>query len=325
MFEGIPSWPDWNRWWNIIDKHQVNIFYTAPTAIRAFEAHSMEMFRNTSLQSLRILGTVGEPINEEAWHWYFKNVGRENCSITDTWWQTETGGICIAPLAGITPVIPSFATLPLPGIEPVVVDAEGKIITTSKAEGSLCLGRSWPGQARTIYGDHNRFQKTYFSTYAGLYFTGDGCKRNENGYYRITGRIDDVIKVSGHRLGTAEIENVINSTEHVIESAVVPVPHAIKGECLYAFVIVDAGFPAAEMEQHICHSVAHLIGPIARPEKVFVVTALPKTRSGKIMRRILRKLAAGEWDQLGDTSTLLNPESAGEIIHLMKSKMQFQE
>jgi acetyl-CoA synthetase len=314
MYEGIPSYPDWSRWWKIIDKYKVNIFYTAPTAIRAFEAQGLNHLQGADLTSLRVLGTVGEPINVEAWEWYNKNIGKENCPIVDTWWQTETGGIMISPLAGITPTKPSFATLPLPGIDPVIVDVNGTILNDIISEGNLCIRRSWPGQARTVYKDHDRFVKTYFTTYPGMYFTGDGCRRDNDGYYRITGRVDDVIKVSGHRLGTAEIENAINEHTSVAESAVVAIPHDIKGEAIIAFVICKKASATDDvLEKEIIEIVSDIISPIAKPEKVFIVSGLPKTRSGKIMRRILRKIAEGHPEQTGDISTLMNPEVVEEI------------
>ncbi|MCY7409618.1 MAG: acetate--CoA ligase [Chitinophagales bacterium] len=314
MFEGIPSYPDWSRWWNIIDKYGVNIFYTAPTAIRSFEAQGSQHLNDAKLNTLRVLGSVGEPINEEAWKWYNEMIGKNNCPIVDTWWQTETGGILITSLAGITPTKPSFATLPFFGVEPVIVDNNGVILNDILAEGNLCIKHSWPGQARTIFKDHDLFLKTYFSNYRGLYFTGDGCRRNENGFYRITGRIDDVIKVSGHRIGTAEVENAINEHKDVVESAVVAIPHYIKGEAIIAFVICTKKINDEEkLGKEIIQIVSEIIGPIAKPEKVFVVSGLPKTRSGKIMRRILRKIAEGNPEQVGDLSTLLNPEVVEEI------------
>jgi len=320
MYEGIPAFPDWNRWWKIIEKYGVNIFYTAPTAIRSFQAHGNGHLENANFNSLRVLGTVGEPINEEAWEWYHKNIGEERCPIVDTWWQTETGGILISALAGITPLKPSFATLPLPGLEPVIVDINGVIQNDIIAEGNLCMKRSWPGQARTLFKDHDRFVKTYFTTYRGMYFTGDGCRRDADGFYRITGRVDDVIKVSGHRIGTAEIENAINEHPDVAESAVVPIPHHIKGEAIIAFVIcrdnaddLSGSDREKKLEEEVLQAVSKAIGPIAKPERVFIVSGLPKTRSGKIMRRILRKIAEGHPDQTGDISTLLNPEVVEEI------------
>ncbi|MEP7128268.1 MAG: acetate--CoA ligase [Chitinophagales bacterium] len=314
MYEGIPSFPNWSRWWQIIEKYGVNIFYTAPTAIRSFEAQGMEHLRTANFNSLRILGTVGEPINEEAWEWYHKNIGQERCPIVDTWWQTETGGILISPLAGITPTKPSFATLPFPGIEPTIVDANGTLLQDIVTEGNLCIRRSWPALARTVYKDHDRFIQTYFTAYPGMYFTGDGCRRDADGYYRITGRVDDVIKVSGHRIGTAEVENAINEHPLVVESAVVPVPHDIKGESIVAFVICrGAVVDESALTPEIIQTVSKIVGAIAKPEKIYIVSGLPKTRSGKIMRRILRKIAEGHPEQVGDISTLLNPEVVEEI------------
>jgi acetyl-CoA synthetase len=315
MFEGIPTYPDAGRFWNVIDKHQVNIFYTAPTAIRSLMAQGDEFVTPYSLASLKTLGSVGEPINEEAWHWYDEKIGKGNCGIVDTWWQTETGGIMISPLANITPTKPTFATLPLPGVQPVLVDAEGKIIEGNNVEGNLCIKYPWPGMLRTTYGDHERCRTTYFSTYENLYFTGDGCKRDYDGYYRIIGRVDDVINVSGHRLGTAEVENAINEHIHVIESAVIGYPHEIKGQGIYAYVICDH-LPEDEhsTRREILEVVSKVIGPIAKPDKIQFVTGLPKTRSGKIMRRILRKVAENDLSNLGDTSTLLDPAVVDAII-----------
>ena len=315
MFEGIPTYPDAGRFWNVIDKHQVNIFYTAPTAIRSLMAQGDEFVTPYSLASLKTLGSVGEPINEEAWHWYDEKIGKGNCGIVDTWWQTETGGVMISPLANITPTKPTFATLPLPGVQPVLVDAEGKIIEGNNVEGNLCIKYPWPGMLRTTYGDHERCRTTYFSTYENLYFTGDGCKRDYDGYYRIIGRVDDVINVSGHRLGTAEVENAINEHIHVIESAVIGYPHEIKGQGIYAYVICDH-LPEDEhsTRREILDVVSKVIGPIAKPDKIQFVTGLPKTRSGKIMRRILRKVAENDLSNLGDTSTLLDPAVVDAII-----------
>jgi len=320
MYEGVPQFPDWGRWWDIIDKYKVNIFYTAPTAIRSLEAQGINWLKGKSLLSLSVLGTVGEPINEEAWDWYFKNIGKENCPIVDTWWQTETGGILISSLAGITPTKPSYATLPLPGVEPIIVDANGNEITEPIAEGNLCIRKSWPGQARTVYKDHERFIQTYFTTYPGKYFTGDGCKRDSNGNYRITGRVDDVINVSGHRIGTAEVENAINEHTEVYESAVVGFPHAIKGQGIFAFVSCQ---PQPKdlilFKQEVLNIVAKIIGPFAKPDRIEIASGLPKTRSGKIMRRILRKIAEGEFHKVGDVTTLLNPEVVDEIIKKVKT------
>ncbi|MEO7177049.1 MAG: acetate--CoA ligase [Saprospiraceae bacterium] len=314
MFEGVPNYPEYDRFWKVIDRHQVNIFYTAPTAIRALMAQGTDWVDNCRLDSLRVIGSVGEPINEEAWHWYNTHVGKEKCPLVDTWWQTETGGIMISPLAGITPNIPTFATLPLPGIQTVLLDKDGAEIEASNEEGLLCIKFPWPGMIRTTYGDHARCQQTYFSSFPGYYFTGDAARRDHNGNYRIIGRVDDVINVSGHRLGTAEIENAINEHPDIIESAVVGFPHAIKGQGIYAFVIPFTHDDIIDIEKSVGEIVSQLIGPIARPDKVQVVTGLPKTRSGKIMRRILRKIVEGELDSLGDTSTLLDPSVVQEII-----------
>jgi len=308
MFEGIPTWPDAGRFWQIIDKYKVNIFYTAPTALRSLMAYGDEFVYPYSLASLKTLGSVGEPINEEAWQWYHDNIGKCNCSVIDTWWQTETGGILIAPLAHITPAKPTYATLPLPGVQPVLVDHEGKELEGINQEGNLCIKFPWPGMLRTTYGDHERCRMNYFATFKNLYFTGDGSRRDHEGNYRIIGRVDDVMNVSGHRLGTAEVENAINEHPHVIESAVVGYPHAIKGQGIYAYVICDH-LPehADQRKREILEMVNKVIGPIAKPDKIQFVTGLPKTRSGKIMRRILRKIAEGELTNLGDTSTLLDP------------------
>jgi acetyl-CoA synthetase len=315
LFEGIPTYPDAGRFWQVIDRHKVNIFYTAPTAIRALEALGLGFVKPYKLDSLRVLGSVGEPINEEAWHWYNKNIGKEKCPIVDTWWQTETGGIMISPLANITKTKPSYATLPLPGIQPILVDSEGKELKGNNVEGNLCIKFPWPGMIRTTYGDHNRCRENYFATYKGLYFTGDGCKRDEEGYYRILGRVDDVINVSGHRLGTAEVENAINEHEQVIESAVVGFPHDIKGQGIYAYVICEKGAEdSPALKSEIIAKVNKIIGPIAKPDKIQIVPDLPKTRSGKIMRRILRKIAEGEMSSLGDTSTLLDPSVVEKIV-----------
>jgi acetyl-CoA synthetase len=315
MFEGVPTFPDAGRFWQIIDKYKVSIFYTAPTAIRALEAAGLEYVKPYKLDSLRVLGTVGEPINEEAWHWYNEHIGKKKCPITDTWWQTETGGIMIAPLAGITVTKPSFATLPLPGIQPLLVDEKGKEIIGNGVEGNLCIRFPWPAIIRTTYGDHQRCKDTYFSTFPNLYFTGDGCKRDENGYYRITGRVDDVMNISGHRIGTAEVESAINMHEDIVESAVVGYPHEIKGQGIYAYVISTNKDKNPDLlRQEILSEIIKIIGPIAKPDKIQVVSGLPKTRSGKIMRRILRKIAEGDVSNLGDTSTLLEPALVDEII-----------
>ena len=315
MFEGIPTYPDAGRFWEVCQKHKVNIFYTAPTAIRALQAFGTDIIDKYDLSSLKTLGTVGEPINEEAWEWYHKYIGKEKCWIVDTWWQTETGGIMISPLAHITPTKPTFATLPLPGIQPCLVDNNGKEIQGNDVQGNLCIKFPWPSMIRTTYGDHERCKQVYFSTYPNRYFTGDGCKRDSDGYYRITGRVDDVINVSGHRMGTAEVENGINEHSSVIESAVVGYPHSIKGQGIYAYVIIDISIePSQELENEILKTVSLEIGPIAKPDKIQFVKGLPKTRSGKIMRRILRKVAEGDTSNLGDTSTLLDPNVVKEII-----------
>ncbi|MBT3584390.1 MAG: acetate--CoA ligase [Halobacteriovoraceae bacterium] len=310
MFEGVPTWPDAGRFWEVCDKYSVTHFYTAPTAIRALEAQGEQWVTKHKLDSLKVLGSVGEPINEEAWEWYHKLVGKGKCPIVDTWWQTETGGIMISPLANITECIPSHATYPLPGVEPILVDPEGTKIEGNPAEGNLCISRPWPGMARTIFGDHERYAATYFSTYPGRYFTGDGARRDKNGNYRITGRVDDVINVSGHRIGTAEVEDAINQHADIVESAVVGFPHKIKGQGIYAYVICNPGKEkeAKVLQDELNGIVNKMIGPIARPDVVQVVPGLPKTRSGKIMRRILRKVAEGDTSNLGDVSTLLNPE-----------------
>lgn len=314
MFEGVPTYPDAGRFWDVVDKYKVNQFYTAPTAIRALQAYGTEPVDKRDLSSLKVLGTVGEPINEEAWHWYHSHVGKGKCPVVDTWWQTETGGIMISPLAGITPTKPSYATLPLPGIQPVIVDADGNELKGNSVEGNLCMKFPWPGMLRTTYGDHERCKNTYFATYKNMYFTGDGVKRDEDGYYRILGRVDDVINVSGHRMGTAEVENAINEHPKVIESAVVGYPHEVKGQGIYAYVICDLENRTEEnLINEISETVRNIIGAIAKPDKIQVVSGLPKTRSGKIMRRILRKIAEGDTSNLGDTSTLLNPEIVDEI------------
>ncbi|WP_422361115.1 acetate--CoA ligase [Reichenbachiella sp.] len=315
MFEGVPTYPDAGRFWEICDKYKVNQFYTAPTAIRALQAFGLDPVTPHKLDSLKVLGTVGEPINEEAWHWYHDHIGKGKCPIVDTWWQTETGGIMISPLAGLTPTKPAYATLPLPGIRPVIVDADGNELKGNGVEGNLCINFPWPSMIRTTYGDHQRCIDTYFSTYKGMYFTGDGVKRDEDGYYRILGRVDDVINVSGHRMGTAEVENAINEHPLVVESAVVGYPHDIKGQGIYAYVICDAeGRTEASLKDEIKATVNKIIGPIAKPDKIQIVPGLPKTRSGKIMRRILRKVAENDTSSLGDTSTLLNPEVVDQII-----------
>jgi len=314
MFEGVPTYPNVSRFWDIVDKHKVNQFYTAPTAIRALQAHGLEPLENNSLESLKVIGSVGEPINEEAWHWYHDNIGKGNCPLVDTWWQTETGGIMISALAGITPNKPAHASLPLPGITPVIVDAQGNEMEGNNVQGNLCIKSPWPSILRTTYGDHERCINTYFSSYKGMYFTGDGVKRDHDGYLRILGRVDDVINVSGHRMGTAEVENAINEHSEVIESAVVGYPHDIKGEGIYAFVIINSGSENDEIKNQITDVVRNVIGPIAKPDKIQIVGGLPKTRSGKIMRRILRKVASNDLSNMGDTSTLLNPDIVEEII-----------
>lgn len=314
MFEGIPTYPDAGRFWNVIDKHKVNIFYTAPTAIRSLEAMGLDFVKPYKLDSLRVLGSVGEPINEEAWNWYNENIGKKKCPIVDTYWQTETGGIMISALAGITKTKPGFATLPLPGIQPVLVDEKGNELIGNGVDGRLCFKFPWPGIIRTTYGDHKRCKETYFDIYKGYYFTGDGSRRDEDGYYRITGRVDDVIKVSGHLLGTAEIENAINEHPDIVESAVVGFPHDIKGWGIYAFVICDHQRTDSDsLKKEIIQTVTKFMGPIAKPDKIQIVKGLPKTRSGKIMRRILRKIAENDLANLGDTSTLLDPSVVDEI------------
>jgi acetyl-CoA synthetase len=315
MFEGVPTFPNVSRFWDIVDKFKINQFYTAPTAIRALQAHGLEPLKNNSLDSLKVIGSVGEPINEEAWHWYHDNIGKGNCPLVDTWWQTETGGIMISALAGITPNKPAHASLPLPGIQPVIVDSEGNELLGNNVQGNLCIKFPWPSIVRTTYGDHQRCINTYFSNYKGMYFTGDGVKRDHDGYLRILGRVDDVINVSGHRMGTAEVENAINEHEEVIESAVVGYPHDIKGEGIYAYVIINSKSPDDTIKAEIVNVVRRVIGPIAKPDKIQIVSGLPKTRSGKIMRRILRKVASNDFGNLGDTSTLLNPDVVEEIIN----------
>ncbi|WP_410780012.1 acetate--CoA ligase [Hymenobacter sp. 5414T-23] len=319
MFEGIPTYPDAGRFWEVIDKHSVSIFYTAPTAIRSLMAAPLDNVLSYSLDSLRVLGSVGEPINEEAWYWYYQHVGKERCPVVDTWWQTETGGIMISAMAGITPSKPTHAGLPMPGVQPVLLTQEGKEIEGNDEEGYLAIKHSWPGIIRTTYGDHERAVQTYFAPYKGYYFTGDGARRDENGLYRIIGRVDDVINVSGHRFGTAEIENAINHNQNVVESAVVAFPHDVKGQGIYAYVICQPGTcdgdkDKAHIEASIIETIVAQIGKIAKPDKIQIVSGLPKTRSGKIMRRILRKVAEGEISNLGDTTTLLDPAVVDEII-----------
>lgn len=315
MFEGVPSYPDMGRFWQLVEKHKINIFYTAPTAIRALEKASLDFVKKYDLSSLKTLGTVGEPINEEAWHWYNKNIGNDACPIVDTWWQTETGGIMISSLAGVSPQKASFAGYPLPGIQPVLLDENANEIHEANKEGRLCVKFPWPSIARTVYGDHERYKNTYFSAFDNHYFTGDGAIKDENGMIRITGRVDDVIIVSGHNLGTAEIENAIDEHETVCETAVVGFPHPVKGNAIHAFVTCyHDNYEAENLKKEITALVAKLIGPIAKPDQITFVKGLPKTRSGKIMRRILRKIVSGEADQLGDISTLLNPDVVDDII-----------
>ena len=314
MFEGVPNYPDVSRFWQVVDKHNVNIFYTAPTAIRALMRDGDEPVKKTSRASLRILGSVGEPINPEAWNWYHRVVGDERCPIVDTWWQTETGGILITPLPGATDLKPGSATRPFFGIQPVVVDGDNNILKGA-TEGNLCIADSWPGQMRTVYGDHERFIQTYFTTFPGRYFSGDGCRRDEDGYYWITGRVDDVINVSGHRMGTAEVESALVAHGKVAEAAVVGYPHDIKGQGIYAYVTLVAGeTPTDELRKELVQWVRKEIGPIASPDLLQWAPGLPKTRSGKIMRRILRKIAANEHDQLGDTSTLAEPAVVDDLV-----------
>jgi acetyl-CoA synthetase len=318
MFEGIPTWPDAGRFWDIVDKHKVNIIYTAPTALRSLMGFGLEPLKGKDLSSLKILGTVGEPINEEAWHWYDENIGRKKCPIVDTWWQTETGACLISNLAGVTPSKPSWATLPMPGVQPVLVDENGKEVTEKDEhgfiKGNLCIKAPWPGIIRTTYGDHERCRKNYFATYENLYFTGDGALKDENGFYRIIGRVDDVLNVSGHRIGTAEVENAIDTHAGVVESAVVGYPHDIKGQGIYAYVIYNGHHgDETSRRQDILQTVTRIIGPIAKPDKIQFVSGLPKTRSGKIMRRILRKIAEGDIQNLGDTTTLLDPGVVEDI------------
>lgn len=315
MFEGVPTWPDAGRFWDIIDKYKVDILYTAPTAIRSLMGFGLEYLVGKDLGSLKVLGSVGEPINEEAWRWFHKNIGKGNCPIVDTWWQTETGGIMISNLANVTPEKPAHATLPLPGVRPVLVDENGHKVEGNEVSGNLCVEFPWPGMIRTTYNDHERCRQTYFSAYEGKYFTGDGCLRDFDGNYRITGRVDDVLNVSGHRIGTAEVENAINMHAGVIESAVVGYPHDVKGQGIYAYVIYDGSHGDANLsKQDIIQTVSRIIGPIAKPDKIQFVPGLPKTRSGKIMRRILRKIAEGDTSNLGDTSTLLDPSLVDTIV-----------
>lgn len=324
IFEGIPTWPDAGRFWQVIEKYKVTHFYTAPTALRALQAYDLSYVKRSNLSSLQVLGTVGEPINEEAWQWYKTEIGVNNCPIVDTWWQTETGGIMISNMAGITPERPCYATLPLPGVDAVLLDEHNKILV-GENEGQLCIQSPWPGMARTIYGDHERYIQTYFSTHPGFYFTGDGAKRNSIGEFRIIGRIDDVVNVSGHRIGTAEIEDIIDECEHIVEAAVVGASHDIKGQCLVAFVIASSKFDGLQKNskemllQEINQLLTHEMGAISKLERIYVVNGLPKTRSGKIMRRLLRKIADGQTD-FGDTSTLVNPEIVDQILQTTLEK-----
>jgi acetyl-CoA synthetase len=324
MFEGVPTWPDAGRFWDVVDKYKVNILYTAPTAIRSLMSFGLDYVKNKDLSSLKVLGSVGEPINEEAWNWFHDNIGKGKCPIVDTWWQTETGGIMISNLAGVTQHKAAHATLPLPGVQPILVDEHGHPIPggdaslaempTETVSGNLCIKHPWPSIIRTTYGDHERCKQTYFSTYENMYFTGDGCLRDADGNYRITGRVDDVLNVSGHRIGTAEVENAINMHTGVVESAIVGYPHDIKGQGIYAYVIFSGVMDDKHLiTQDINQTVARLIGAIAKPDKIQFVSGLPKTRSGKIMRRILRKIAEGETENLGDVSTLLDPNVVEEI------------
>jgi len=317
MFEGVPSYPDAGRFWDVVEKHKVNQFYTAPTAIRSLAKRNIEFVESHDLSSLKVLGTVGEPINEEAWHWYNDNVGKNKSPIVDTWWQTETGGIMITPIPYVTPVKPTYATLPFPGVQPALMDENGNELKGNQVDGRLCIKFPWPGMARTVWRDHERYKTTYFSTFKNMYFTGDGALRDEVGYYRITGRVDDVIIVSGHNLGTAPIEDAIDEHPAVAESAVVGFPHEVKGNALYAFVTLKESGESRNhdnLRKEINQQIGDKVGPIAKPEKVQFVSGLPKTRSGKIMRRILRKIASKQTEDLGDTSTLLNPEVVDEIM-----------
>lgn len=316
VFEGIPTYPDAGRFWAICEKYKVNQFYTAPTAIRSLMGHGLDVVSKYNLDSLKVIGSVGEPINEEAWQWYYDHIGKKNCPVVDTWWQTETGGIMLSGLGAHSPMNPTHAGYPLPGIQPVLLDSDGNIIEENDVEGYLCVKYPWPSILRTTYGDHDRCKNVYFSNYEGYYFTGDGAKRDENGMYRIIGRVDDVINVSGHRFGTAEIEDAINTNEYAIESAVVGFPHDIKGQGIYAYVVVDSNqsTDSEDMRASVIESVSEGIGKIAKPDKIQIVTGLPKTRSGKIMRRILRKIAEGEKTSFGDTSTLLDPAVVEDIV-----------
>lgn len=317
LFEGVPSYPDFGRFWEIVEKHSITHFYTAPTAIRALAKEDLNYVEKYNLSSLKVLGSVGEPINEEAWHWYNDHVGKKKSPIVDTWWQTETGGILISPIPYVTPTKPTYATLPLPGIQPALMDENGQEIKGNQVDGRLCVKFPWPSMARTIWGDHERYRTTYFTAFEGKYFTGDGALRDEVGYYRITGRVDDVIIVSGHNLGTAPIEDAINEHPAVAESAIVGFPHDVKGNALYGFVMLkDVGEvrDRDNLRKEINQQISDRIGPIAKLDKIQFVEGLPKTRSGKIMRRILRKIAGNETENLGDTSTLLDPEVVQQII-----------
>ena len=322
MFESTPTYPDAGRYWQVVDDLGVNIFYTAPTALRAIAREGDDWVTKFSRQTLRILGTVGEPINPEVWNWYHDVVGNGNCAIVDTWWQTETGGILISPLPGATPLKPGSATLPLFGVEPLLLDDDGNELEGNDVSGNLCIKRPWPGQARTIYGDHDRFREVYYSRFPGLYFTGDGCRRDEDGYYWITGRVDDVLNVSGHRLGTAEVESALVAHEAVAEAAVVGFPHEIKGVGIYAFVLITPAYESANQEELVAalrQQVRTVIGPIATPDKIQIASGLPKTRSGKIMRRILRKIAAGQVDEMGDVTTLADPSVVDELLESVRA------
>jgi len=315
MFESTPLYPDAGRYWDVVDKHKVTLFYTAPTAIRAIETHGDDPVTSRSRASLRLLGTVGEPINIDAWRWYHEVVGEGRCPIVDTWWQTETGGIMISPLPGATPLKPGMASLPLPGVRPILVDDAGELLEGDDVSGLLCLEFPWPGIMRTVWGDHDRFRETYFSRFPGRYFTGDGAKRDGDGYYRITGRVDDVINISGHRLGTAEVESALDTHKSVVEAAVVGMPHEIKGQGIYAFVTLSSGVKHdATLRDELVNVVREIIGPLATPDKIQFAAQLPKTRSGKIMRRILRKIAANDVDDLGDTSTLADPSVVEDLV-----------
>lgn len=317
LFEGIPSYPDYGRFWQVVEKHKVNQFYTAPTAIRSLAKQGLEFTEKYDMSSLKILGSVGEPINEEAWHWYNDNIGKKNCPVVDTWWQTETGGILISPIPFSTPTIPTYATLPLPGVQPALIGDDGKELKERQVNGKLCMKAPWPAIARTIWGDHKRYKETYFSTYEGYYFSGDEAFRDSTGYYRITGRVDDVIIVSGHNLGTAPIEDAINEHPAVAESAIVGFPHDIKGNALYGFIILKESGETRiheNLRKEINQIITETVGPIAKLDKIQFVTDLPKTRSAKIMRRILRKIASNDTSNLGDTSTLLNPHIIQEIM-----------